>query len=180
MGRARVLPGPGAPGARSMGRMARAIEPPPSGDTWVGLTAAPLPVGVAHDWAARPDCGAVVLFSGTVRDHAAGRPGVDRLEYEAYDEQVGPRLLAIAGEARARWPRVGRLVLVHRVGVLGVGEPSVVVVASAPHRPDAFAAARFCIDALKATVPIWKRERWEGGEAWGLDASEIAEVADLR
>src|ERR671914_732809 len=73
-------------------------------DTWVRLTDEPLAVGALADWAVRPDCGAVVLFTGTVRDHAEGRPGVSRLEYEAYGEHVEPRLGAIAAEARRRWP----------------------------------------------------------------------------
>jgi len=150
--------------------------PPEPGDTWVGLTDGPLPVGAAADWAVRPHCGAVVLFSGTARDHAPGRPDVSRLEYEAYTEQVEPRLLAIADEARHRWPDLGRLALLHRVGVVPVGESSVVVVASAPHRPEAFAAARFGIDTLKATVPIWKRETWSGGESWGVEAQPVTEV----
>jgi molybdopterin synthase catalytic subunit len=145
----------------------------------VGLTADPLPVGQAADWAVRPDCGAVVLFSGTVRDHAGDRTNVSRLEYEAYEEQVEPRLAAIADEARVRWPDLGRLVLLHRMGPLDVGESSVVVVASSPHRPEAFAAARFCIDSLKATVPIWKREVWEGGDEWGLDAHDVTDVTDV-
>ena len=155
------------------------MRPPFSGDTWLGLTSDPLPVGQAADWAVRPHCGAVVLFSGTVRDHAGDRTNVTRLEYEAYEEQVEPRLRAIADEARARWPELGRLVLLHRIGPLDVGESSVVVVASAPHRPEAFSAARFCIDSLKATVPIWKREVWEGGEAWGLDATEVTDASEV-
>ena len=139
---------------------------------WVGLTTGPLPVGVATEWAVRPDCGAVVTFSGTARDHAAGRPGVTALAYEAYEEQVVPRLAAIAVEARDQW-QLGRLVLLHRVGPVAVGESSVVVVASSAHRGEAFAAARFAIDRLKATVPIWKREVWQGGEDWGLDATPL-------
>ena len=151
---------------------------PPSSDTWIALTEEPLPVGAAADWAVRPDCGAVVLFSGTVRDHAEGRPGVTRLVYEAYAEQVEPRLEAIAGEARTRWP-IGRLALLHRIGELALGESSVLVVASSAHRGEAFDAARFCIDTLKATVPIWKRETWEGGEDWGLCAHDVVDVGDL-
>jgi molybdopterin synthase catalytic subunit len=117
-----------------------------------------------------------VLFSGTVRDHADGRPGVSHLEYEAYVDQVEPRLARIAGEARARWPVIGRIVLLHRVGGLGLGECSVVVVVSAPHRGEAFDAARWCIDTLKTTVPIWKRETWSGGVDWGSDAHDVDEV----
>ena len=117
--------------------------------------------------------------SGVARDHSADRDGVDRLEYEAYESQVAPRLQELATEARRRWPDLGRLVMLHRVGELVVGDSAVVVVASSPHRPDAFAGARFCIDALKATIPIWKRERWDEGESWGLEAQYIAEVDDL-
>jgi molybdopterin synthase catalytic subunit len=149
----------------------------PAGDTWIALTDSELPVGEVVDWAVQPGCGAVVLFSGTVRDHAEGRTGVSKLVYEAYTEQVEPRLAAIAEEARRRWP-VGRLALLHRVGELVVGESSVVVVASTPHRPEAFESARFCIDTLKATVPIWKRETWEGGEDWGLCAHDVVDVGD--
>lgn len=137
-----------------------------------GADRVPLPVGRATDWAVRADCGAVVTFCGTARDHAEGRPGVTELEYEAYEEQVVPRLAAIAAEARSRW-ELGRLVLLHRVGPVAVGETSVVVAVSSAHRPEAFAAARFAIDRLKATVPIWKREAWDGGEDWGLDATPL-------
>lgn len=149
---------------------------PPEGDTWLGLSVAPLPVAEAANWAVRPDCGGLVLFSGTARDHAEGRPGVERLEYEAYDSQVVPRLREVADEARVRWPTVGRIALLHRTGALDVGESAVVVVVSAPHRAEAFEAARFGIDTLKGTVPIWKRETWSGGESWGLEAQHIVEA----
>lgn len=154
-----------------------ALHAPARGDDWVGLTSAVLPIGAATDWAVRPDCGAVVTFCGTARDHAEGRPGVTELEYEAYEEQVVPRLTAIAAEARRRWD-LGRLALLHRVGPVAVGEASVVVVASSAHRHEAFSAARFAIDRLKATVPIWKREVWDGGEDWGLDGTLIDELTD--
>lgn len=127
-------------------------------------------------WAVLPECGALVMFAGTVRDHADGRPGVTMLEYEAYEEQVEPRLRAIAGEARAQWPELARLVLLHRVGPLQLTEMSVLVVASTPHRSEAFSVARWCIDTVKSTVPIWKRESWSGGSDWGRQAYEIAEV----
>lgn len=143
----------------------------------MGLSEAPLPVAEAVTWATRPDCGGLVLFSGTARDHAEGRPGVERLEYEAYETQVVPKLAAVADEARARWPAVGRIALLHRTGVLAVGEAAVVVVVSAPHRAEAFAAARFCIDTLKQSVPIWKRETWSEGESWGLEAQHVVDAA---
>lgn len=157
-----------------------ALVPPVSGEEWLGLSGAPLPVGAAHDWAVRPDCGAVVLFSGTVRDHADHRTGVSQLEYEAYDAYVVPKLAEIAAEIRVRWPLTGRIVMLHRVGVLSLGDVAVVVAVSTPHRPDAFAAARFGIDALKAAVPIWKREHWSGGSDWGLAATDLeADVTAL-
>jgi molybdopterin synthase catalytic subunit len=153
------------------------LSPPERGDEWVGLSAEPLPIDDARAWAERDWCGAVVLFTGTVRDHADGREGVTRLEYEVYEAEACGRLAAIAAEARRREPALGRLVLLHRVGALGVGETSVVVVASAPHRAEAFDAARYAIDTLKATVPIWKRETWAGGEDWSLASHPIDEVA---
>jgi molybdopterin synthase catalytic subunit len=152
------------------------VRPPDQGDDWLALTTDELPVAAAYDWAVRPDCGAVVLFSGTVRDHAEGRPGVSHLEYEAYEEHVVPRLRTLVGELRARWPMVGRVVLVHRVGRIELGESSVIVAVSSPHRGEAFEAARFGIDTLKATIPIWKRETWSGGNEWGLSSSELVEV----
>lgn len=152
------------------------LDPPYGRDDWVGVTAEPLPLAAAAAFVERPDCGATVVFTGVVRDHAEGRPGVTSLEYEAYEEETTPRLAAIAAEARGRWPDVGRLALVHRTGFLAVGEASVVVAASAPHRAEAFDAARFCIDTLKATVPIWKRETWAGGADWSTCAHPVAEV----
>src|SRR3954470_23996997 len=150
----------------------------PVDDTWVALTGEPLPAGVAHDWAVRPDCGAVVVFTGTVRDSAEGRSGVTRLEYEAYVEQAEPRMYEIALEARRRWEGLGRIALLHRTGALSLTEVAVVVAVSAPHRGEAFDAARWCIDTLKATVPIWKKERWRDGEDWGLAATDLREVSD--
>lgn len=146
-------------------------------DDWVALTHDPIDQGEAARWAILPSCGAVVTFAGTVRDHSEGREGVSFLEYEAYQEQVEPRLLAIAGVARERWPMVGRLALLHRIGRLELGVESVVVVASSPHRPEAFEAARFLIDAIKATVPIWKKETWSKGTDWSLCDHEIEDIS---
>lgn len=155
------------------------MHAPRHGDDWLGLTEHALPIDAAYEWAVRPDCGAVVLFSGTVRDHAEGREGVEYLTYEAYDEQVVPRMQSIVDEVRFRWPTVGRLVLLHRTGRIELGESSVVVVASAPHRPEAFEAARFAIDALKAAVPIWKHEVWAGGAEWGTGSTALREASTI-
>jgi molybdopterin synthase catalytic subunit len=152
------------------------VHPPATGEDWVGLSTAALPSDAALQWAVTPGCGAAVLFIGTVRDHADGRPGVVELEYEAYVEQAEVRMAAVAAEARGRFPGLGRVALLHRTGSLDVTETAVVVVASAPHRGEAFDGARFCIDTLKATVPIWKKETWAGGEDWGTDATPLTEV----
>lgn len=97
------------------------------------------------------------------------------LEYEAYLEQVEPRLSAVASSARERWP-VGRIAILHRVGRLEVGEVSVVVGVSTPHRAESFEAARFCIDTVKESVPIWKRETWVDGSDWALCPNELVEI----
>lgn len=151
----------------------------PAGDDWIALTEAALPQAAIGAWVVRPDCGAVVVFVGTVRDHADGRTGVHLLEYEAYEEQVVPRLAEVAATARARWGDLGRIALLHRVGPLALGEASVLVAVSTPHRAAAFAAAEWCIDTIKATLPVWKREHHDAGTDWGTCATEVAEVAEV-
>jgi molybdopterin synthase catalytic subunit len=153
------------------------LLPPAYGDTWVALVCEPLPADTVAHWVVLPGCGAVVVFLGTVRDHAEGRPGVSSLAYEAYEEEVGPRLDGIVATARSSWPEIGRAAVLHRTGELGISDVSVVVAVSAPHRGEAFEAARFCIDSLKATVPIWKRETWDGGQDWSEAAHPIADLA---
>lgn len=148
---------------------------------WFALSSDELSIGEAYEWAVQPECGAVVVFSGTVRDHAeeAGvrRDGVTHLVYEAYDEQVLPRFGAIVDEMRVRWPDLGRVVLWHRVGRLELGDSSVVVAVSSPHRPEAFTAARFAIDAVKSAAPIWKLEEWSQGRDWGTGSHEITDAS---
>jgi molybdopterin synthase catalytic subunit len=149
------------------------LEAPSLEDEWLGLSAHALPSGAALEWATLPSCGAVVVFTGTVRDHAAGREGVSRLEYEAYEELVEPKLRELAVDLRRRWPTIGRIALLHRVGEVALAEAAVVVAVSAPHRAEAFDAARYAIDTLKETVPIWKREFWGEASGWGLDARAV-------
>jgi molybdopterin synthase catalytic subunit len=152
------------------------LAAPAHGDDWVDLSPSDLPVEAASAWVVLPSCGATVTFTGTARDHAPHRPGVHRLEYEAYEEQAVPRMAEVVAEARRRWPAVGRVALLHRTGRVELGQAAVVVAVSAPHREAAFEAARFAIDELKRAVPIWKREAWEGGESWGLEAQHLTEV----
>jgi molybdopterin synthase catalytic subunit len=109
----------------------------------------------------RPNCGAVVTFLGTVRDLTGERVTV-ALDYEAYPGMAEKKLSEIEADVRARWP-VGDLMLVHRLGRLDVGEVSVAVAVSCPHRAEAFAACRHAIDRLKELVPIWKKENWSDG-----------------
>jgi len=151
------------------------VDQPLEGDDWFALTDSELPVGAAYDWAIQPQCGAVVLFSGTIRNHAEGRSGVQYLTYEAYEEQAVPRFGEIGAELRRRWPDTGRMALLHRLGRIDVGESSVIAVVSAPHRAQAFEAARFAIDALKESAPIWKHEVWEGGADWGTGAHDVGD-----
>jgi molybdopterin synthase catalytic subunit len=147
----------------------------PSGDVWIAQSEEPLPAAEAVEWAAQPGCGAVVSFSGMVRDHSEGRPGVFLVEYEAYVEHVERVLGEVAEAARKRWPEIGRVALLHRFGALRVGEVSVLVAVSAPHRAEAFEASQFCIDTIKETVPIWKREHWSEGADWSTCSTPSSE-----
>jgi molybdopterin synthase catalytic subunit len=115
----------------------------------------------------------VACFVGTVRDHAEGHSGVESIDYEAYTDQVLVRFEAIATAARERWADLGAVVLWHRLGRIALGEASVVVVVSSPHRAEAFEACRYLIDTLKQTSPIWKHETWEGGTDWSLTARPV-------
>jgi molybdopterin synthase catalytic subunit len=109
--------------------------------------------------------GAVCTFLGTVREFTGERRTV-ALSYEAYPEMALKKMAELEAEARRRWPVI-ELAMAHRVGELDLGEVSVVVAVSCPHRQDAFEACRWLIDTLKEVVPIWKRENWEdGGQEW--------------
>jgi len=136
------------------------------GTDHVEVSAAPIEPAVLAASVADPGSGAVVLFLGTVRDHSPGRDDVSHLEYEAYGEVVETKISEIVTEVRTRWPSVRRVAAAHRIGSLGVGEVSVGVAVSSPHRVDAFPAAQYLIDELKRRAPIWKKEHWEGGAEW--------------
>lgn len=107
--------------------------------------------------------GAVLLFLGTVRDHADGRP-VGGLHYEAYQAMAEKELDAIAREAVSQLGS-DRIAIVHRVGDLSIGEVSVAIAVSSPHRGEAFQASRFIIEEIKKRLPVWKHEQYEDGEA---------------
>ena len=115
---------------------------------------------------ARPTAadGALCTFVGVVRDHNAGK-AVLHLEYEAFEEMALALMEEIAAEASRRWP-ITAISIVHRLGRLEIGEASVAVAVVSPHRAEAFEACRYAIDALKATVPIWKKEYYADGAVW--------------
>lgn len=125
----------------------------------------PLDAAAALAEVGRPEAGAVALFVGTVRDHSEGRSGVTHLEYEAFEGRVEDVIAAIVAEAVERWPILAGVVE-HRIGRVELGGPAVVVAVSTAHRGDAFEAARYLIDELKARAPLWKKEHWPGGAEW--------------
>jgi molybdopterin synthase catalytic subunit len=113
---------------------------------------------------AGPENGAIVTFTGTVRDHARGK-GVTALDYEAYPPAAEKMLERIGDEIRERWG-IERVAIVHRYGRLQVGEASVVIAVASPHRDEAFAACRHAIERIKEIVPIWKKEHYGDGAVW--------------
>jgi molybdopterin synthase catalytic subunit len=108
--------------------------------------------------------GAVNVFIGTVRNKTQTRPVV-RLEFEAYETMALKKMQELADQATARWP-VQKVAIVHRTGVLPIGEAAVVIAVSTPHRKASFEACEYIIDTLKEIVPIWKKEIFEDGEVW--------------
>jgi molybdopterin synthase catalytic subunit len=147
----------------------------------LSLTSDPLDVQAvvrrAEDEAGPGRHGAVAVFIGNVRGENAGRRVVD-LQYEAYEPLALTAFGIIAGEVREAWPAVAVAVR-HRTGCLLVGEASIVIAAASPHRAEAFRACRYVIERVKQIVPIWKRERFDGGEAWieGATADPADEAA---
>lgn len=111
-----------------------------------------------------PGAGAIATFIGTTRDNNDGRD-VTTLEYEAYPEMAVAEMRRIGDVAGERWP-ISSIAIAHRVGIVPIGEASVVIAVSSPHRAAAFEACRFAIDRLKEVVPIWKKEHFKGGEVW--------------
>ena len=140
-----------------------ALIPPVSGGAFL-LSEAPLSLQSAVAEVASADAGAIATFVGTTRARSRGRDVV-RLEYEAYEGMAEQEMERIARELLERYALTD-VAIHHRVGVVGIGETSVVIAVSAPHRADALAACRDAIDTLKVRVPLWKKEVYEGGEEW--------------
>jgi molybdopterin synthase catalytic subunit/molybdopterin converting factor small subunit len=143
-----------------------AFLPPVSGGSaaQVGITDGPIDVAALEATVAGAGHGAVVTFVGRARDSADDGRTVLELEYEVYPEMATDVLAAIAGEAESRWGAA--VAVVHRTGVVPIGEASVAIVTATPHRADAYEASRFVIEAIKQRLPIWKRERFADGSEW--------------
>jgi MoaE-MoaD fusion protein len=140
-----------------------ALIPPVSGGAF-RLTEEPLELAAVVREVETEDAGAVATFVGTVRRRSRGRD-VLYLEYEAYEGMAEAEMERIANELAGRYD-LCRVAIRHRTGRVEIGEPSVVIAVSAPHRQDALAACKDAIDTLKQTVPLWKKEVYEGGEQW--------------
>ena len=140
-----------------------AVIPPVSGGAF-RLSEQPLDLGAAVAEVASEEAGAVATFVGTTRRSSRGRV-VSHLEYEAYEGMAEQTMAGLADELKRRHELCG-VAIHHRIGRVGIGEPSVVIAVSAPHRADALAACKDAIDTLKVSVPLWKKEVYEGGEEW--------------
>lgn len=130
-----------------------------------GVTTEPLSADALASAVTVPEAGAVSVFLGVVRDNTAGRPVV-ALEYEANVPMAEAKMKEIGEAVQQRWPDVKQVAMLHRIGRLAIGEPSVAIAVSAAHRREAILACHYAIDRLKETVPIWKREIFEDGAVW--------------
>jgi molybdopterin synthase catalytic subunit len=140
-----------------------ALIPPVSGGAF-RLSAEPLSLEAAVGEVASDEAGAIATFVGTTRARSRGRD-VDHLEYEAFEGMAEQEMARIAADLKSRYD-LHEVAIHHRVGRVDIGERSVVIAVSAPHRGDALAACKDAIDTLKETVPLWKKEVYEGGEEW--------------
>jgi len=131
----------------------------------IQLTDKPISTDAVLEAVRSPAAGAVVLFLGTVREMTEGRR-TESLEYECYEEMARKELAELETEAQGRWPLV-KAAVVHRLGHLPLGEISVAIAVSSPHRRAAFEAGQWLIDRIKEVVPIWKKENYtDGGSDW--------------
>ena len=140
-----------------------ALIPPVSGGAF-RLSAEPLSLDAVVDEVRSPQAGAIATFTGTTRVRSRGRT-VLHLEYEAYEEMAEQVMRQIAEELKGRYD-LCEIAIHHRTGRADIGEASVMIAVSAPHRQDALAACKDAIDTLKSRVPLWKKEFYEGGDEW--------------
>lgn len=128
------------------------------------ITSKPLDLNALMQRVAFPGAGAILTFSGVVRDNAHGK-AVKHLEYEAYPEMAEQTLRDIIAQVRERW-QDARVAMAHRTGRLKVGEASLIIAVAAPHRSEAYAASRYAIERVKAILPVWKKEFASDGDHW--------------
>jgi molybdopterin synthase catalytic subunit len=128
------------------------------------VTNDPIDLQELVDYVGDPEAGAIATFIGTTRNNNEGRR-VIALDYDGYAEMAEKELARIGEDAKTKWP-ICRMAIVHRLGPVQITEASVIIAVSAGHRDAAFAACRFAIEEIKKTVPIWKKEVYEGGEVW--------------
>jgi MoaE-MoaD fusion protein len=141
-----------------------AFLPPVSGGAHTAITDHAIDVPALESMATQPGHGALVTFVGRARDTADDGRQVHQLDYEVYPELAASVLVEIAAEAESRWPVM--VAVVHRSGVVPIGEAAVAIVTAAPHRAEAYEANRFVIEAIKQRLPIWKRETFADGTEW--------------
>src|SRR5215470_10760799 len=128
------------------------------------VTNKPLVLQELIEFVTDPEAGAIATFIGTTRNNNDGRK-VIALDYEAYPAMAEKELLRLGKDAKTKWP-ICRMAIIHRIGPVQITQPSVMIAVSSAHREAAFAACRFAIEEIKRTVPIWKKEVYEGGEVW--------------
>jgi molybdopterin synthase catalytic subunit len=128
------------------------------------ITQKPIDLQELVNFVTDPGAGAIATFIGTTRNNNEGRRVIG-LDYEAYPEMAEKELARLGEEAKKRW-NIQRMAIVHRIGPVQISEPSVIIAVSAAHRHDAFEACRFAIEEIKKSIPIWKKEVFEGGEVW--------------
>lgn len=145
----------------------------------IQLTHEPIDFAALTEQVRSEQAGAVVLFLGTVREMTGHRRTV-ALDYEAFPEMAKAKLEELLDEARDKWP-IERAAIVHRLGHLELGDVSVAVAVSTPHREEAFEAGKYLIDRLKEIVPIWKKENWaDGSTEWVHPGVEQEKIEDRR
>ncbi|NBB31498.1 molybdenum cofactor biosynthesis protein MoaE [Cellulophaga sp. BC115SP] len=130
----------------------------------IAIADSPINIQECIDAAQSERAGAVDVFIGTVRNHNKNK-SVVRLEFETYDSMAVKKMQELADEAQARW-NTEKIVMVHRKGVLSIGDVAVVIAVATPHRAASFEACQWLIDTLKQVVPIWKKEVYDNGEEW--------------
>ena len=128
------------------------------------VTDKPIDLQELVNYVSDPEAGAIATFIGTTRNNNEGRKVIG-LDYDGYAEMAEKELARIGADAKTKWP-ICRMAIVHRLGPVQITEASVIIAVSAGHRDAAFAACRFAIEEIKKTVPIWKKEVYEGGEVW--------------